>query len=129
MTNWTSYSLCNRSTFIFSVMMRCSKSRMGRLCSHKGSAMCKTKEVTTKVSTTSSRTIPICLTEVQMLQTPRTKSTPLSSRINPSPLFHTTKVRGMFLSSSIRATIRNNFHHLGSHSSKNNQLQQLQIQT
>jgi len=91
--------------------------------------MCKTKEVTTKVSTTSSRTIPIFLTEVQMLQTRRTKSTPHSSKINPSPLFHTTKVRGMFLSSSTRATISSNYHHLGLHSSTNNQLQQLQIQT
>jgi len=76
--------------------------------------MCRTKEVTTKVSTTSSRTIPICLKEVQMLQTRRTKSTLHSSRINPSPLFHTTKVRGMSLSRSTRATI----------SSNNNQLQQ-----
>jgi len=90
-------------------------------------AMCKTKEVTTKVSTTSSRTILICLTGVPMLQTHRTKSTLHSSKINPSPLFHTAKVRGMFLSSDIRAIINSNFHHLGSHSSKTINLHQLQI--
>ena len=129
MTNWTSYSLCNRSTFIFWVMMRRSKSRMGRLCSQKKSTMCKTMEVTTKVSTTSSRTIPICLTEVLMLQTRRTKSTLHNSRINPNPSFHTIRVRGMFLSSSIKATIHSNFHHLGSRNNKTNNLHNLQIQT
>ena len=45
---------------------------------------------------------------------------PSQQQNQPKPFVHTTKVRGMFLSRSIRATISSNFHHLGSHTSNNN---------